>query len=367
MTYKQGEDAETTESTQRLFHLIAEAAEKQDIRRWADFPEAEDVSMAGWLQQQGLDRNASVRAQLSNFTSAVVGREPHETGAQYLFDYLKSGRGFLSIISEGELGAQSLKVKKGTSAIAMALASAIGHGNVLIQTPVASIMQHDSGFASVTTLSGQIFRAKKIILANPTNTYTKIDFSPPLPYAKRALVSRTKPGVYAKMVVSYTSPWWREAGLVGKFTSLLGPICFSWDTSSLEDKQYSLAFFIAGDKAASWHTLSELAREEAVIEHLAVLVGPELAEKARDVLEVNYVEWTKQEYIEGAPTSAMGSGLLRKYGSDLRAPFGNVHFAGGELAYEWKGYLEGAITSGQRAAQEVIDLLEPAAKESSKL
>jgi monoamine oxidase len=210
---------------------------------------------------------------------------------------------------------------------------------------------------TITTTGGQVFSAKKVILANPTNTYTNINFSPPLPVAKRALVSRTKPGVYAKMIVSYTSPWWREAGLVGKFSSLIGPIGFSWDTSSLEDKQYSLALFIAGDNAAKWHNLSELAREEAVIEHLATLVGPELADKARDVLEVNYVEWTKEEYIGGAPTCAMGPGLLRKYGSDLRKPFKDIHFAGGELAYEWKGYLEGAITSGQRAASEVIAVL----------
>jgi monoamine oxidase len=46
--------------------------------------------------------------------------------------------------------------------------------------------------------------------------------------------------------------------------------------------------------------------------------------------------------------------MLRKYGDTLRASVGNLHFAGTETAFEWKGYLEGAVTTGQRAAEEVI-------------
>jgi monoamine oxidase len=49
--------------------------------------------------------------------------------------------------------------------------------------------------------------------------------------------------------------------------------------------------------------------------------------------------------------------MLRKYGVALREPFENIHFGGGETAFEWKGYLDGANTSGQRAAKEVVDIL----------
>lgn len=139
--------------------------------------------------------------------------------------------------------------------------------------------------------------------------------------------------------------------------SLKGPIGFSWDISDEKTKQHSIAFFVAGATASSWHQLSELEREESVIEHFASLVGTKLAEKARDVLEVSYVEWTKEEYLGGAPTSAMGPKLLSQYGWALREPFSNVHFGGGETAYEWKGYLEGAIRAGQRVAKEVVEVL----------
>lgn len=229
-------------------------------------------------------------------------------------------------------------------------------GSIVLHSPVDSISQYGNG-TIVTTATGSRFKAKKVILANPTNTYGYIKFSPPLPVAKKALVSRTMPGIYAKVIITYRSAWWKEAGLVGKFTSLKGPICFSWDISDASLQQYSLAFFVAGKLAVSWHQLTELDREETIINHLAELVGPDLREKAVDILEFNAIEWTKEDFLYGAPTSAMGPGQLSKYGSALRESYLNIHFAGGETAYEWKGYLEGAITAGERAAEEVIKIL----------
>jgi monoamine oxidase len=226
---------------------------------------------------------------------------------------------------------------------------------------VDSIVQY-GGHCQVTTTSGRKFKARKVIMANPTNTYADIRFAPPLPQAKKALVAHTMPGKYAKMVMSFREPWWRKIGLVGKFTSLKGPICFSWDTSDPGSEQYSLAFFIAGQVSQDWHELSSLAQEVAVLKHLAQLVGPEHAHLTQDVIEINTMEWTKESFIGGAPTCSMGPRQLSQYGVELRKPFNDVHFAGGETAFEWKGYLEGAISAGYRAAEEVTSMLQPAAK-----
>ncbi|KAB2575537.1 putative flavin-containing monoamine oxidase AofH [Lasiodiplodia theobromae] len=343
------------EEVQKLIMAIEEGAGRSDIRRWDNFPADEDVSVMEWLNIKGVDTsNPVIQALCSNMVSGIVGREPREVGAQYFLDYVQSGFGYQSLVSEGEMGAQSLKIKTGTSSIATSLASAMQPGTILLNSPVDEIQQleHDSHPCLVTTSSGQRFKAKKVIMANPTNTYTDIHFTPPLPRAKRAVVSRTKPGIYAKALLTYKEAWWRAAGFSGKVNSTVGPICFGWDVCS--DEQNSLAYFVAGDVAAAWHEKSDLQREEAIVEHLARLVGPELADRARDVLEFNCVEWTKEPYIWGAPTSAMGPGLLREYGASLREPVANIHLAGGEFAFEWKGYLEGALTSGQRAADEVI-------------
>jgi monoamine oxidase len=42
------------------------------------------------------------------------------------------------------------------------------------------------------------------------------------------------------------------------------------------------------------------------------------------------------------------------YGRALRAPIGRVHWAGAETATVWNGYMDGAVSSGERAAEEAL-------------
>ncbi|KAH0847348.1 hypothetical protein AYO21_03741 [Fonsecaea monophora] len=336
-----------------MCELIDGGGQDINIHKTDEFPTNLDVSMDTWSESKGFSDDLTKSA-VKFFTSAVVGRDPAEMGMHYFLDYVKSGGGFMSLATEGEAGAQSLKIKQGTSAIATGLADEMKPGSIFINSPVDNIHQTAKG-ALVHTATGDSIFCRKVVIAIPTNTYKLINFSPPLPHDKSALVSRTKPGVYAKIILTYSRMWWRDIGLVGKFTSFKGPICFSWDISDESRQQYSLALFSAGEIATRWATLNELQRIEAVIDHLAELVGEEHAHLARDdVLEVNYVNWGEEEYLGGAPTSAMGPGMLSRYGAALRQPFKHIHFAGGETAFEWKGYLEGALRAGSRAADEVL-------------
>ena len=83
--------------------------------------------------------------------------------------------------------------------------------------------------------------------------------------------------------------------------------------------------------------MPESRREQVIVEHLAKMVGNELADKARDVIEFNVADWAEEDFILTGPTSTMGPGLLREYGAAMRKPFMGLHFGGGEMAFEWKG------------------------------
>ena len=48
----------------------------------------------------------------------------------------------------------------------------------------------------------------------------------------------------------------------------------------------------------------------------------------------------------------MAPGVLSAYGQELARPCGRIHWAGTETATVWSGYMEGAIRSGERAAEE---------------
>jgi cytochrome c2 len=45
---------------------------------------------------------------------------------------------------------------------------------------------------------------------------------------------------------------------------------------------------------------------------------------------------------------------MTKYLAAMREPHGRIHFAGGDFALDWRGFIDGAIESGNREAQAVI-------------
>lgn len=240
------------------------------------------------------------------------------------------------------------------------MAETFPEDSIHLNSPITHVEEQDDGRLLTKTSSDIEVLSKRVILAIPPSLYhPAIEFSPPLPEAKQSLADASLPGNYAKLVFTYSSPWWREAGLVGKCPSHAGPLRFSWELVNPEDEQYSLTLFIAGANATDWFALdSEEEKLNAVKEQLAAIVGEELAAQAEaELLEVNYMEWANTEFIGAGPTVALGPGDLRKYGEVLREVVGGVHFASTEASYEWKGYLEGAVLSGKRAAEEIVEAL----------
>ena len=68
-------------------------------------------------------------------------------------------------------------------------------------------------------------------------------------------------------------------------------------------------------------------------------------------------QWAGEQWSQGCPCPVMGPDLLGRVGHALRSPFENIYFVGTETAYEWKGYMDGAVSSGKRGAEEVISAL----------
>ena len=77
--------------------------------------------------------------------------------------------------------------------------------------------------------------------------------------------------------------------------------------------------------------------------------GPEAATPA------DYIDhdWIADPWSEGCYVGLPAPGALTELGRALRTPHGRVHWAGTETATAWIGYIEGALPSGEAAAQEV--------------
>ena len=78
--------------------------------------------------------------------------------------------------------------------------------------------------------------------------------------------------------------------------------------------------------------------------------GPEAA-KPFDYVEM---DWCAEEFSRGCYGGRLGCGVWTQYGRALAAPVGRIHWAGAETASRWNGYMDGAIRSGRRAAEEIL-------------
>jgi monoamine oxidase len=76
---------------------------------------------------------------------------------------------------------------------------------------------------------------------------------------------------------------------------------------------------------------------------------------ARD--PVDYVErdWTAEPYTRGCYGAHFAPGVWTSYGPALAEPIGPIHWAGAECSPAWNGYMEGAVRSGESAADAVLE------------
>ena len=73
--------------------------------------------------------------------------------------------------------------------------------------------------------------------------------------------------------------------------------------------------------------------------------------KPRAHLETN---WAAEEWSLGGMIAHFAPGVLTNYGPALYQPAGRIHFAGSERAPEMHGLMEGAVRSGEKAADDVM-------------
>ena len=59
-------------------------------------------------------------------------------------------------------------------------------------------------------------------------------------------------------------------------------------------------------------------------------------------------------WSRGGPVHLLGPGVPTQDREAIWAPIGRLHWAGTETATYWHGYMDGAISSGRRAAAEVL-------------
>jgi monoamine oxidase len=288
-------------------------------------------------------------------TEAIFGCEPRELSLLYTLFYIaasgnaeKPGTFERNFNTSG--GAQMRRFVGGAYRIAQRVAAKLG-SSVVLNSPVRSISQTSSG---VTVVSDALnATGQRVIVAIPPALAGRISYDPPLPALRAPLTQHMPQGTLMKFEAVYDQPFWRAKGLNGQAVSENGPIKVTFDASPYDNSPGILMGFIGGHDARVWQNQSASDLRAAALQNLANYFGDE-ALNPRQVVTFN---WSTEVWNRGCPVAVLAPGTLIDFGAALRVPVDRIHWAGTETATYWNGYMDGAVSSGERAASEVLAVL----------
>jgi monoamine oxidase len=246
--------------------------------------------------------------------------------------------------------AQSIRFVGGTQQFSERLA-AILRDRVVLEAAVESIRRRDKRFL-VATRRGT-WECRRVLVAVPPPLVDRIEFHPPLLPSHAQLAQRQPMGTAIKCNAVYDEPFWRPQGLTGFTISDTGPVKITYDNSPPDGRPGVLVGFFEGDAGSDFYDKSPHARRDAALECLARYFG-ERARHPRNYLEL---VWAAEPFTRGAYGAYNPPGVLTSIGHVAGRAVDGVHFAASELTPKWVGYMDGAIRSGERAADEILTTL----------
>ncbi len=245
-------------------------------------------------------------------------------------------------------GAQESRFVGGSQLVAKGLAKRLGK-RVVLGAPARRIEQRADVVRVVC--DRLTVTAKRCIVTVPPAVIPFIGFDPILPGPKAQLLQRFPMGSVVKCMAVYPEPFWRKDGLTGQATSDTGPVKITFDNTPPSGKPGVMLGFIEGAEARAWTSRPPAERRAAVIGSFVRYFGQQAANPS-DYFDKS---WAEEQWTRGCYGGYTPPGVLLSYGTEIRRPFGRVHWAGTETATIWNGYMDGAIRSGDRAAKEALE------------
>jgi monoamine oxidase len=319
----------------------------RQARKW------DSVTFAGWMRLNAPSRGARMLIRLA--IRSVFGTEPEDVSLLHVLFYVHSAGGFDALVDTAG-GAQEARFVGGSQLVAIRMAEALGvrhqserlhDERVILGAPVRRV--DDTGGGVRIDAGGIAVEAERMIAAVSPTLAARIEWEPELPARRDQMTQRMPQGAIIKCMAVYDEPFWRAEGLSGSGLSDGGSVNAIFDNTPPGGAPGVLLGFLDGRAARRWGQASEGERRAEVVRVFGRLFG------RRALSPVDYVErnWAAERWSRGCYSGAFGPSGWTDFGPALRKPVGRVHWAGTETAKVWNGYIDGAISSGERAAAEV--------------
>ena len=236
----------------------------------------------------------------------------------------------------------------GNDGLARALAKSLGE-RVRFNAPVTSIERRQDG-ATVRTKDGQTYDADAVVLAIPPSVWDTIQMTP-------ALDASLKPqmGSNVKLILSIKQPVWEEPKLSPDLMSD-GLVNLTWVSADAGEQGPPIGFtmFSGAEDSEALRKLDPKERAKKAIASVAAAY-PSLSD---NVIKDRFVNWPSMP-LARASYSFPAPGQITTFGPTLvdgltRDGLAPLKFAGEHASYGFIGYMEGALSSGVRAAKQIL-------------
>lgn len=237
------------------------------------------------------------------------------------------------------------KIRGGNGMLAEKMADAIGRDKIKLHYAVTKVIQHPKNGVEVHCANGEMFKADKIICTAPAFAVRKIDWQPGLPEKQLAALDQLQYARINKNPLLFSKRFWAAEDF-DMVTDQL-PHYFYHATKNQSSVKGVLLSYTIGDKAAVVANQSDEWKAAMIRQTLEPAFGDvtQMLEK-----QANYY-WGNDEFSRGA-YAIYGKGQWFTLKPQLEKSHIHTHFAGEHLA-DWQGFMEGAINTGEAAAEKI--------------
>ena len=317
------------EMSQVFAAINADAADVPADTPW-DTPRAaalDDMSVGAWLSTQPMSDlcRRAVRAELEGNNAVSIERQ------SYLGQLAQvKGGGLEKYWSDTE----DFRCSGGNQQLAFKFAQSLGE-QVQFNTPVIAI-NCTGGHVQVSCVDGSRYDADAVVLAVPPSVGKKITITPAIPQLAEAQM-----GTALKYIVHLRD----AAQVVDTLTD--GPISAIWPAQPTDATDQALVCFSGGPAA---QRCLDSANRDRMYAELLQAVGID-AEQA--IADARFFDWPQEPWTE-AGYSFPAPGDVTRLGPLWHQGVRPLSFAGEHTCFSFVGYMEGALRSGLRAAQQVL-------------
>jgi monoamine oxidase len=198
-------------------------------------------------------------------------------------------------------------------------------------------------------------KAQRVVLALPfavireSVDYSDAGFDP----VKTMAIEQQGMGTNSKLNIQFSDRRWRGLDANGGTYADTG-YQSTWEASRAQPGRAGiLVDFTGGTIGKDFGGASAQERARRFIDQLGpVFPGVPETYNGRAVLDY----WTGRPFTRGS-YAYYRVGQMTAFAGVEGKPSGNCHFAGEQTSYTYQGYMEGAVKSGERAAQEIVAAL----------